>query len=145
MISFSYELIWLYRLLIQITQLMETSKIYIIHIITFNSVTLSPAFNSISFVFHLNIYSCNHIVSFITFLLVGSFDISQTCFYFISNPLTIINDYIAFYYKIYLNHLFIWELLCCIQFNLLKKMSFNSFWYLLPDCFPKLYTNLWCH
>lgn len=77
------------------------------HLATFNSVTLSPAFNSISLVFHLNIYNCNHIVSFITFLLVGSFDISQACFYFIPNPLTIINYYMAFYYKIYLNHLFI--------------------------------------
>lgn len=78
----------------------ENFKIQIICLITFNSVTLSPAFNSISFVFHLNIYSCNHIVSFITFFWLVPLIYHKHVSILSLNPVTIVNDYIAFYYKV---------------------------------------------
>lgn len=39
--------------------------------------------------------------------MVRSFDISQACFYFVHNPYNyFLNDCIAFYSRIYINHLF---------------------------------------
>ena len=88
------------------------------------------------------LHRCHHTLSSTTFLLICSFDISQTCFPF--NHCFQWPYYIFFQNQlklfIYLRTIFV-----AFSFTFIFKPIRDGFWYLLPTCPSRSCTNLSLH